>query len=116
MSQGASYREVTKQLGGKLKALSAATPEVMKSFQGLHQIVIADGALSAKNKELIAIALSVAAHCEGCIAFHAQALARLGATEAEVADALSVAILMNGGPASMWSAEALSAFRDFSQA
>jgi AhpD family alkylhydroperoxidase len=70
--------------------------------------------LSGKTKELIALAIGVAARCEGCVAFHAQALVRLGATRAEVEESLGVAILMGGGPSVMWATEALAAFDEFS--
>jgi AhpD family alkylhydroperoxidase len=50
------------------------------------------GALSEKTKKLIALALGVAAHCDGCLGFHAKALVRLGASKAEVEEALAVAV------------------------
>jgi len=74
---------------------------------------MASGALSEKTKELIALALGVAAHCDGCLGFHAKALARLGATKAEVEEALAVAIYMGGGPSLMYSANAMLAFAEF---
>ena len=74
-----------------------------------------DGALDRKTKELIALALGVGAHCDGCIGFHAEALARLGATRQEVEEALGMAVYMGGGPSLMYAAEALGAFEQFQQ-
>jgi AhpD family alkylhydroperoxidase len=114
MSQ--QYQTAVKEIGAKLKALHAAQPEAMKHFQVLHQSAIAPGVLDPKTKELIALALAVAARCEGCVAFHAQTLVKFGATREEVAETLGVAVLMGGGPSMMWAAEALSAFDEFAQA
>ncbi|MDR0736947.1 MAG: carboxymuconolactone decarboxylase family protein [Zoogloeaceae bacterium] len=107
------YQESIQRIGPRLKNLSEAIPGVMKGFHTLHAAALADGALSEKTKELIALAIGVAARCEGCVAFHVQALVRLGATRAEVEETLGVAILMGGGPSAMWSTEALAAFDEF---
>lgn len=100
-------REPTKRLRGEI-------PEVYQGFLATSQATMTDGALSAKHKELIALAVSVAEHCEGCIAYHARGAARRGATEPEVAEALGVTILLGGGPAaSEYAPRALEAFREF---
>ncbi|MPM56953.1 hypothetical protein SDC9_103770 [bioreactor metagenome] len=70
-------------------------------------------ALDAKTKELIALAIGVATRCDGCIGFHAKALARLGATKAEVHETLGVAVYMGGGPSAMYAANAGAAFDEF---
>jgi AhpD family alkylhydroperoxidase len=61
----------------------------------------------------MALAISVAIHCEGCIAYHARGAAAAGATEAEAAEAISVALLMSGGPGTTYGPMALQAFREF---
>jgi AhpD family alkylhydroperoxidase len=88
----------------------------MKAFADLSRAAMGDGALSEKTKELIALALGVAARCDACLGFHAKALVRLGATKAEVEETLAVAVYMGGGPALMYSANALAAFAQFSSA
>ena len=103
------------RIGFGLKGLQEAIPDVMKGFHALHAASLEDGVLSEKTKELIALAIGVAARCEGCVAFHGQTLARLGATRAEVEETLGVAILMGGGPSVMWATEALAAFDEFSE-
>lgn len=108
------YQDALKTMGGRTKTLSASIPDVLQGFQNLHKATIDDGVLDSKTKELIALALSVAARCEGCVAAHAKALARLGATRAEVAETLGVAILMGGGPSMTWATEAIAAFDEFS--
>ena len=72
-------------------------------------------ALDEKTKEMIALALGVAAHCDGCLGYHTKALARLGATREEVAEVLGMAIYMGGGPSLMYAADAMRAFDQFIQ-
>ena len=87
-----------------------ASPESSKAFSALMQATTKDGALSYKTKELIAYALAVAARCDGCLAHHAAALVKAGATRQEVVEALDVAILMGGGPSKIYAGLALAAF------
>ena len=71
------------------------------------------GAVSARNKELIALAIGITQHCSGCIGFHVKALRRLGASRAELEEMLAVCVYMGGGPALMYAAEALKAWDSF---
>ena len=91
-------------------------PDVMKTFADLHIAVMTPGALDSKTKELIALAISVGQCCDGCIASHARGAAQQGATEAEVAEAIGVSVLMSGGPATVYGPRALAAFKDFVKA
>lgn len=109
-----SYRDITARVSASLAKLRADVPDTMKGFSALAQAAGRDGALDRKTKELIALALGVAAHCDPCIGFHAQALARLGATRTEVEEALGMAVYMGGGPSLMYAADALGAWEEFS--
>ena len=111
-----SYREVAQTISARLKSLRASTPDVMKGFNDLGRAATADGVLDGKTKELIALALSVAARCDPCIAFHTQALVKLGATRQELDETLGVATYMGGGPSLMYAASAVAAFDEFAQA
>ena len=51
--------------------------------------------------------------CDGCIAYHARGAAMRGATRHEVAEALGVALLMDGGTATVYGPRALAAFEEF---
>lgn len=93
--------------------LRHAVPEVMKGFADLHRATMTPGALDTKTKELMALAISVTSRCDGCIASHAHGAATAGATDAEVAETIGVAVLMAGGPATVYGPRALAAFRDF---
>ena len=112
----ASYEELTTNVSRNLATLRADIPEVMKGFSDLARAATSNNALDKKTKELIALALGVASHCDPCIGFHAKALVQLGATKAEVEDALGMAVYMGGGPSLMYSANAVAAFEEFSAA
>jgi len=88
----------------------AGAPEVAKGFAELARAATSSGALDSKTKELIALAIGIAARCDGCLAYHAKAAIRLGATRQEVLDTIGVAIYMGGGPSMIYGAETLAAF------
>jgi AhpD family alkylhydroperoxidase len=106
------YKDITKDISKSLAKLRAEAPELMKGFSDMAVAVSKEGVLDKKTKELIALALGVASHCDGCIGFHTQALAKLGATEKEVIETLGMAVYMGGGPSLMYAAEAISAFEE----
>jgi AhpD family alkylhydroperoxidase len=111
-----TYLELTQAVSKNVSTLRADLPDVIKGFNELSRAAGVDGALSQKTKELIALALSVAAHCDACIGFHMRTLVKLGTTKAEVEEVLAMAIYMGGGPSLMYSANALAAFNEFSAA
>ena len=87
----------------------------MSGFASMAKAATQTKALDEKTKEMIALALGVASHCDGCLGYHTKALARLGATKEEVAETLGMAIYMGGGPSLMYAADALRAFDQFKQ-
>ena len=109
-----NYIEITQGISAGLKTLRKDISDVTTGFSQLAQAATKDGALSKKTKELIALCLGVAAHCDGCIGFHAKALVDLGATKEEVEEALGMAVYMGGGPSYMFAADAIQAFEQFS--
>jgi AhpD family alkylhydroperoxidase len=114
-SMSKHYKEITQNISSALVKLRQEMPDVMAAFGSLSQQATKDGALDKKTKELIALALGVAAHCDGCIGFHSQALVKLGCTREELMEVLGMAIYMGGGPSLMYAAEALQAFEEFNQ-
>ena len=109
-----NYRELTQGVSTRLASLRSSTPEVMKSFGELGRAATSDGTLDRKTKELIALALSVAARCDPCIGFHMQTLVKLGVSRQEVDETLGVTTYMGGGPSLMYAASAIAAFEEFS--
>ena len=109
------FTEITQNINTGLAKLRREIPDVMAGFSSLAQASTKAGALDKKSKELIAMALAVSTHCQGCIGFHAQTLVKLKTTREELLETLSMAIYMGGGPSLMFAAEALEAFEEFSR-
>lgn len=104
------YKRITKDISSSLAQLRAEAPELMKGFGDLASAATKDGVLDKKTKELIALALGVAARCDGCLGFHTQALVKLNASKQEIIECIGMAIYMGGGPSLMYAADALRAF------
>lgn len=109
------FTQLTQGLNVQLAKMRKEMPELMSGFSAIAQAATKEGALDRKTKELIAMALAVANHCEGCIGFHSQTLVKLKVTREELLETLSMAIYMGGGPSLMYAAEALEAFEEFSK-
>lgn len=110
------YTDLTRGISAELGKLRSDMPDTLRGFSALAKGATQDGALDKKTKELIAIALSVAARCDPCIGFHVQTYVQLGGTRAELADALGMAVYMGGGPSLMYAAKTSAAFDEFSAA
>jgi AhpD family alkylhydroperoxidase len=108
-----THREILDELRQPGLDLRSHIPAVFEGYGALNAAVFSGGALDAKTKELIALAIAVTRQCDGCVASHARGAARRGATAEEVADALGVAILMNGGPGTVHAPRAFEAFQEF---
>jgi AhpD family alkylhydroperoxidase len=106
-------RVVLDELSPLHRQLRHAVPDVYRGFGELQRAAFADGALDTKTKELIALAIAVVEGCDGCIASHAQAAARAGASRQEAAEAIGVTFLMHGGPATIHGPRAYDAFCEF---
>ena len=96
-------------MNGAVRELRQVSPEVMKTFGDMARAAHAGNALDGKTKELVALAISVAVRCDPCIAYHAEAAVRHGASRAELAETLGMAIYMGAGPSAMYAAKALEA-------
>jgi AhpD family alkylhydroperoxidase len=99
-------REMMERLGKEL-------PRPMAAFNHLNQVTSAEGALSSKMKELIALAIGITVRCDGCIAFHVHDALEAGATRQEILETIGVAIVMGGGPSMVYGTEALEALNQF---
>ena len=108
-----SYTQITADINKGIAKLREGAPEAMAGFSTLARSAMKAGTLAAEQKELIALSIGVAGHCDGCIGFHAKALARMGCSRDHVMEALAVAVYMGGGPALMYAADAIHAFDEF---
>jgi AhpD family alkylhydroperoxidase len=108
-----SFKEITHDLNGALAQFRTAAPDTMTAFNTLAKSSMRAGAVDALHKELMALAIGVAARCDGCLGFHTKALVRLGVTREQLMETLEVAVYMGGGPSLMYAAEAIRAYEEF---
>jgi AhpD family alkylhydroperoxidase len=109
----ANYIHEHQHLEERLTQLGQELPGPMSGFARLHKKAVEDGALSAKSKEMMALAISIVVGCDGCIAYHVHDAVKAGATRQELLETLGVALLMGGGPGSIYAAHALDAIEQF---
>ena len=102
----AAYPQWTQELVQRRAELA---PEAEAAFQKFSQTVFADGALSAKMKQIIAVAVAHVTQCPYCIKGHTNAALRQGASEQELMEAIWIAAEMRAGGAYAHSAIALEA-------
>jgi AhpD family alkylhydroperoxidase len=110
------YLRVAQDVVEGATALRSAIPNAMAGFGALGAAAYADGALSGKHKELIALAIGITVRCDGCVGYHAKACFDKGASREEVAEAIAVAVQMGGGPSMVYGATALDAYDQISAA
>ena len=108
-----SFVQITSDLSKGMEALRAEIPDTMKGFGTMAKEAMKEGALTALEKELIALAIGVSARCDGCIGFHVKALIRLGVTREQLMETLGICTYMGGGPSLMYAAEAVRAYDEF---
>ncbi len=100
------YPPSSRELSEKRRALA---PDTEKAFQAFSQQVFADGALPAKTKQLIAVAVAHVTQCPYCIRGHTKAALSHGATRQELMEAIWVAAEMRAGGAYAHTAISLTA-------
>lgn len=96
-------------------ALKSEAPQISKAFGGFHHAMMQEGALSKREKELIAAAVGLAQGCSGCIHIHTAEAIKAGATREQVLEAAGVAVMMGGGPAFVHLPEVLQALSNLQQ-
>jgi len=97
----------TSSTGALSDAHKRLAPEPYDAFQKFSRKVFANGALTTKTKQLIAVAVAHVTQCPYCIRGHTKAAIREGATREELMEAIWVAAEMRAGAAYAHSALAL---------
>jgi AhpD family alkylhydroperoxidase len=98
---------------GELSKSQRSVTCVMQGFSTSHIASTTTDALDAKTKELIALAIAVAAQTDGCITFHTHDALEAGASRSEIMDALGVAILMGGRSSVMYATDVIEVMEQF---
>ena len=108
-----NFPEHFSELNNWMEKLGVEIPEVMKNFSDLHKSSLKSGALDKKTKELIALGIAITVRCDGCISFHVHDALKAGANKNEIAETVSVAILMGGGTSVVYGVEAMQALDQY---
>ena len=116
MNEHNHFHGVLNDLDPQGHALREMIPDVYRGIGLMGSAAMTSGALDRKVKELMALVIGVAVRCDGCIASHARGAVRVGASQAEAAEAIGVSLLMQGGPATVYGARAYAAFCEFADA
>lgn len=110
-----TYPELYDHLRSLMGQLAKESPGPVGAFSQLHHKSLAEGALTTKVKELMCLAIGIAVHCDGCIAYHVHDALKAGASREEVVETVAVAMMMGGGPAAVYAAMAIEALDQFQQ-
>lgn len=105
------YPAATRELGKKREQL---TPETLNTWRTFSRQVFTEGALPAKTKDLIAVAVAHVTQCPYCIRAHTRSARQKGATEKEIMEAIWVAAEMRAGAAIAHSALAIDVMNEHS--
>ena len=95
--------------------LRQGSPDTMKAFAALSTAATASNAIDTKTKELMALAIGIAVHCDGCVAYHTKMAHQHGASRQEILETVALTTYMGGGPAAVYGADAVRAYDQFSQ-
>jgi AhpD family alkylhydroperoxidase len=101
-----AYPELTPQIAHRRRNLA---PSQQAAFEAFSKAAFADGAIPAKMKQIIAVAIAHVTQCPYCIRGHTKAALRAGATQNELMEAIWIAAEMRAGGAFAHSAIMLSA-------
>ena len=104
------YPRATRERAEQRRRLAPGPAEAFRAFS---KSVFADGAIAAKTKQLIAVAVAHVTQCPYCIRGHTSAALRQGATAQEIMEAIWVAAEMRAGAASAHSVLALDTIDQF---
>lgn len=107
------FAEIAQDVIAGVGLLQRGAPDPMKAFGALPTAATASKAIDTKTKELMALAIGIAVHCDGCVAYHSKMAHQHGATREEVAETVALAVYMGGGPAAVYGGDALRAYDQF---
>ncbi|WP_119421849.1 carboxymuconolactone decarboxylase family protein [Desertibaculum subflavum] len=108
------FAQIANDVAAGVGLIRQGTPDATKAFGALSVAATASHAIDTKTKELMALAIGIAVHCDGCVAYHTKMAHQHGASRAEVAETVALALYMGGGPAAVYGADALRAYEQFS--
>ncbi len=108
------YAAISDAQDARAADLFRGHPDAMRAHRAIMQSAQEPKALDGKTTELMALAIAIAQRCEGCVVYHTKQSRKKGASREELLDTIAVAIEMGGGPATVYGADALAAYDQFS--
>ncbi|MFB0524194.1 MAG: carboxymuconolactone decarboxylase family protein [Phycisphaerae bacterium] len=96
---GNEVKEFFEKFKNDVAKMKEQAPDTVNGFAAMFSKIMKDGALSLREKELIALGIGVVQRCTPCIRLHVQKSLDAGATKEQILEAASVAVMMGGGPA-----------------
>lgn len=109
------FKEIAHDVTSGVGALHKGVPDAMKAFASLSTAATATNTIDTKTKELMALAIGIAVHCDGCVAYHTKMAHQHGATRQEFIETITLAVYMGGGPAAVYGGDALRAYDEFAE-
>ena len=91
-------RSFYREWPSRMSHAKASASDAPKGFGGLYQSVMKPGAMSVREKELVALGIGMAIRCEPCIYIHVEKALKAGATREQIMETAGVAVMMQGGP------------------
>ena len=107
------FKQIANDVMTGVGLLREGAPDALKAFAALSTAATATKALDTKTKELMALAIGIAVHCDGCVAYHTKMAHQHGATRQEVLETVALAIYMGGGPAAVYAGDVVRAYDQF---
>jgi AhpD family alkylhydroperoxidase len=107
------YPEHRAELNRHVARLGKEIAGTVSAFGSLRKAAMSAGTIDPKTKELIALGISIALRCDGCIAYHLHDALAAGASRQEILETVGVAIVMGGGPAVVYGAQVSAAVEQF---
>jgi AhpD family alkylhydroperoxidase len=106
------FQEKAKCVHDFIGTLSKENPKIAEGFVTMHKAAGEDKALTAKEKELISLGISICIRCDGCIACHVKGAIGAGATQEEIVETIGVSVVMGGGPSLVYGDMAYKAMKE----
>ena len=105
-----SMHTIREELRQPAQDLREMIPDVLKGHAETAAAAMREGELTRGVKELLATVIAITRECDGCIVAHTRGAVQQAVTRQQLAEAIGVAIAMNGGPGTVWGPRALRAF------
>ena len=109
------YAQIANDVIAGVGLVRQGSPDAMKAFASLSTAGTAPNAIDTKTKELMALAIGIAVHCDGSVAYHTKMAHQNGASRQEILETVALAIYMGGGPAAVYGGDAVRAYDQFSE-